>query len=606
MMISKNNMFTYGEVGERLGGIREADIYQQSAQVIENLIINEMGNLKSAKKFIEVQFSDNSIKQIIDTKYNFYVCINNGGKVCTYSKVDGTIGRLLYWHPVVVADIRVVKMADDKLFVIGDTTKVYEFNKDNGQIGVSNFLSLMELPIKDKEVVKIDVYRTYQVQEELRVSLLGSYDSPRFDTSGGTIKIEGSNVVLSRLYKQYKASVSKENIASLSVGLTFGVFRNYFEKEDSKQYYIGNTPIEFGGVQTDNTYGGQYFTSVTGNGRGELVYGKLLKINENITTVGLYQDRLVIINDGTFYFSKKSEYLDFRNDTKLDSAFYFKPTPINNIYPEIYDMYIGDRIYVPTSKGIYVVSTNNILTSNAYSVFIASELPAHNHTKYSFNNKCTIFNNSFYYLTNTNELRSVEQTPIVQGIESYSSTLVEKYELNSKFNSIHKFNYNNKQYLVAYRNTNKIYMYEQLDYKLFRRYSITLPKTYKKLIIVDKTIITENSYLLEGTENIGKCKLKLNPPDMQGKGGSYSNDFSSRVQRVFMKVLNEEKKAIKGIRINNTLITKSAIEDDLFSVFKIETSFPVLNGYEIEIITNENDKIFEILGIDTIIDVVSD
>lgn len=606
MMISKNNMFTYGEVGERLGGIREADIYQQSAQVIENLIINEMGNLKSAKKFIEVQFSDNSIKQIIDTKYNFYVCINNGGKVCTYSKVDGTIGRLLYWHPVVVADIRVVKMADDKLFVIGDTTKVYEFNKDNGQIGVSNFLSLMELPIKDKEVVKIDVYRTYQVQEELRVSLLGSYDSPRFDTSGGTIKIEGSNVVLSRLYKQYKASVSKENIASLSAGLTFGVFRNYFEKEDSKQYYIGNTPIEFGGVQTDNTYGGQYFTSVTGNGRGELVYGKLLKINENITTVGLYQDRLVIINDGTFYFSKKSEYLDFRNDTKLDSAFYFKPTPINNIYPEIYDMYIGDRIYVPTSKGIYVVSTNNILTSNAYSVFIASELPAHNHTKYSFNNKCTIFNNSFYYLTNTNELRSVEQTPIVQGIESYSSTLVEKYELNSKFNSIHKFNYNNKQYLVAYRNTNKIYMYEQLDYKLFRRYSITLPKTYKKLIIVDKTIITENSYLLEGTENIGKCKLKLNPPDMQGKGGSYSNDFSSRVQRVFMKVLNEEKKAIKGIRINNTLITKSAIEDDLFSVFKIETSFPVLNGYEIEIITNENDKIFEILGIDTIIDVVSD
>lgn len=604
-MISKNNMFTYGEVGERLGGIREADIYQQSAQVIENLIINEMGNLKAAKKFIENSFTNN-IKQIIDTKYNFYVCINTDFRVCTYSKINGTIGTLLYSNSDIVNNIRVVKMTDDKLFVIGDTTKVYEFNKDNGQIGVSNFLSLMKLPIKDKEVVKIDVYRTYQVQEELRVSLLGSYDNPRFDTSGGTIKIEGSNVVLSRVYKQYKASVSKENISGLSAGLTFGVFRNYFEKEDDKQYYIGNIPIEFGGIQTDTTYGGQYFTTVTGNARGELVYGKLLKINENITTVGLYQDRLVIINDGTFYFSKKSEYTDFRNDTKLDSAFYFKPTPINNIYPEIYDMHIGDRIYVPTSKGIYVVSTNNILTSNAYSVFIATELPAHNNTKYSFNNKCTIFNNTFYYLTNTNELRSVEQTPIAQGIESYSSATVEKYELNSKFNSIHKFNYNNKQYLVAYRNTNKIYMYEQLDYKLFRRYSITLPKTYEKLIIVDKTIITENSYLLEGTENIVKCKLKLNPPDMQGKGGSYSNDFSSRVQRVFMKVLNEEKKAIKGIRINNTLITKSAIEDDLFSVFKIETSFPVLNGYEIEIITNENDKIFEILGIDTIIDVVSD
>ena len=90
------------------------------------------------------------------------------------------------------------------------------------------------------------------------------------------------------------------------------------------------------------------------------------------------------------------------------------------------------------------------------------------------------------------------------------------------------------------------------------------------------------------------------------KGGSYSNDYSSRVTRVFIKVLNEDKQAIKGLKINNILISKSATDDDLFSVFKIETSFQILNGFDIEVTTNANNKIFEILGIDVKIDVQSD
>jgi len=43
-----------------------------------------------------------------------------------------------------------------------------------------------------------------------------------------------------------------------------------------------------------------------------------------------------------------------------------------------------------------------------------------------------------------------------------------------------------------------------------------------------------------------------------------------------------------------------------FSVFRLDKSFSILNGYDIEIITKENDKIFEILGIDTNIDVNGD
>ena len=70
--------------------------------------------------------------------------------------------------------------------------------------------------------------------------------------------------------------------------------------------------------------------------------------------------------------------------------------------------------------------------------------------------------------------------------------------------------------------------------------------------------------------------------------------------------MDENREAIKGIKINNKVVTKNDIENDLFNVFKIETSFPILNGFDIEINTKENNKIFEILGIDTKIDIVSD
>ena len=610
MLISSNNMFTYGEVGERLGGLRESEIYQQSAQKIENLIINEMGNLKIAKKLAISNFNHN-IKEIIDTKYNFYICITNDNKVATYEKTNNSLGRQLSINNTNIGNFRIAKMCDDKLFVIGQNNYVFEFNKDTGAVGVSNFLSLMKLPVKDKDPIRMDIYRAYRVGSEIRVSILGTFENPQLEVSAGVIKMAGSNIGLSRIYKEYKASVSKDNIEGATDGMTFGVLHNYKNITGNKNYYIGNSLLTLSGEKYDSLYKGNYFTSFGGNGTGDLTFGELIKVNENITTIGVYQDRLVIINNGSLYFSKKSDYLDFRNNTQLDSAFFFKPNPIDNIYPHIYDMYVADKMYITTSKGVYVVSTNNILTSNSYSVFIASELPCHEECQYSYKNKGALLNNVFYYLTVTDDLRSIEQLPSSQGIESYSTTLVEKYEINSKFDNIFKLKYNNKYYLVACRKEkeiiDKLFMYEQLDYKMFRRYSLNLPENANSIKIINGIILGKNKIMIESDENVRKSILRINPPYLKTReGGKYSNDYSSRVVRVFIKVLNEDKAAIKGIKINNTMITKSAIDDDLFSVFKIETSFQILNGFNIEIISNENNKIFEILGIDINIDVVSD
>lgn len=634
--VFKSNMFVYGEVGERLSGIRESEIYQQSAQKIENLIINEMGNLKIAKKLEATNFQHNLI-QLIDTKYNFYVGVTKDNKVATYSKANGDIGNLLYTHNIEGKNIRIIKMCDDKLFVIGDTTEVFEFNKEKGEIGKSNYLSLLKCPIKDREPVKLDIYRIYGVGNDFRVSLIGTVENPMIEGRDDGIFIAGANVLVKRIYKVYRANVSKENIEPrfLQDGNTFAVFRNflpqieysifvgrnsfgdsYFQKITEKGYILGNNYIDLGNSNSsggDSYYGGGYYKAERlGKIKGELNYGTSLNIS-NPTTVGIYQDRMVFVSNGYLYFSKKSDYFDFRNDTKTDSAFFFKPTPINNIYPEIYDMYVGDKIFVPTSQGVYVISTNNILTSGTYNVFIASEIACNEKTKYSYKKGATLLNGTFYCLTNTNEIRCIEQVPNSQGTETYSSTNLEKYELIPKFVGLDKLKYNNKNYLIAFKEekTDTLYFYEQLEYKIFRRFSLKLDKPISDFIFCNKNILgfTDGTAIkLNETENnIAKAILRINPPYMKTeKGGSYSNDYSSRVLRVFIKVLNENREAIKGIKINDKVVTKNDIENDLFNVFKIETSFPILNGFNIEITTKENNKIFEILGIDTKIDIVSD
>ena len=182
-----------------------------------------------------------------------------------------------------------------------------------------------------------------------------------------------------------------------------------------------------------------------------------------------------------------------------------------------------------------------------------------------------------------------------------------------KFIGLDKLKYNNKNYLTTFKEekTDTLYLYEQLEYKVFRRFSLKLDKPISDFIFCNKHIlgfIDGIAIKLNETENnVAKAILRINPPYMKTeKGGSYSNDYSSRVIRVFVKTLNENKEAIKSIKIKDKTIIKNIVDDDLFSVFKIETSFPILNGFDIEIDTKENNKVFEILGIDTKIDIVSD
>lgn len=86
-VIARNNVFNYGEVGERLSGLRESEIYQQSAKKIENFIINEMGNLKIAKQWQETKLQETeSFVALFDTKYPFYVGVGRN-YIYTFQKI---------------------------------------------------------------------------------------------------------------------------------------------------------------------------------------------------------------------------------------------------------------------------------------------------------------------------------------------------------------------------------------------------------------------------------------------------------------------------------------------------------------------------------------
>lgn len=599
-MFTTNNIFNYGETGERLGGIRDTEIYQQSAQKIENFVINEMGNLKIAKKLKEyvVNGLPINVEHIFDTKHNFYIVVGNETVVTIKKDFENNNSPLLYQHNI--GNFSNISYADEKLFVIDNTgnVKVLEFNQD-GNIGESNFMNLLKFPVQEKQELTIDLYKIYQIGNDLRVTLIGTYNSPSLSIRSGKIFLSSSTLQIERLYLQYRTFSNINDIEGAHANMIIGVLHRYFQ-ETNGNYILGNTPIKLG--SSDSITG---IESLSGSGEvqgGEFSYGKIINFNSGIVDVGIYRDRLYFIKENTFYFSEISNYFNFRNGIRQSDPFFFKPTPINNVFPKIIKTEIGNKIYVATNKGVYVISAYQTFSSTSYSVFVASEIPCRE--------AGVLIKDDFYYISTENSLKCVQMIPNAQGYESYSVVDVEKYDIYTECEKIEKLKYDDRLMLVATKKKkgsneiifNKLCLYQALEFNLFRRFTININFSIEKgkLLSLDKYLVKDKSLFRECNTNVEKASLRINTPAITTKiGGRYGNDYSSQVERVFVKVLNQDQEAIKSVIISGTSIEKFPGEDDLFSVFRLDKSFPILNGYDIEVITKENDKIFEILGIDT-------
>ena len=597
----RSNFFIYGETGERLSGIRESEIYKNSAQKIRNLVLTELGNLKFAKQYIRKAIPISNIIEILDTRYHFFIIVTTT-HIYTLDKTNYSVLYSLQHNlsKAITRDVN-IKMFEDSLIICSSTPQVYEFNKDTGNIGVSNFISLLKYPIIEKEEVKMDIYKIYKVGEELRVSLLSTYTNPKLESKSDGIYLYETGLKLSRIYKQYKASIDKDDISSPKEGEMFGVFYRFTKNEDEKSYILGNDIVTFEGATNDTVYGSPYFTSINIKDiKGDLTFGKLQTLKNNFTDVGVISDRLCIIKDNSFYFSRKDNFFDFRNGSEVDDPFYFTPTPISNQKPNILRMKIGNAMYIATDKGVYVVSYNKVLTATSYSVFIAGEVPC--------TRECELIGDNFYYITPDYQLKCVQSVPNSFGYESYQTFDAEKYDIRSHITLLTKINIEGRTVLVGtHENKKVVYLYDSLEFNSFRRTSLDIDAT-NELFGYNEHLICDNAILEKSNKNYEVAELRLNPPAMNtSKGGSYSNDYQSQIVRTFMKLLNEDRQAVKGVYLidmEKPLDNKG--QDDLFSTYKYENTVEVGNGYSIKIVSNQNNKVLEILGIDVKVKVASD
>ena len=150
-------------------------------------------------------------------------------------------------------------------------------------------------------------------------------------------------------------------------------------------------------------------------------------------------------------------------------------------------------------------------------------------------------------------------------------------------------------------------IYSSLDINIFRKYSLEFPGN-KKVFGFNKDLVSDKSYYEITENNYKNTEIILNPPAFNtSKSGSYLNDYQSRIERVALNVLNQDRKAIKRVKINdNALNNLGNTTEDYFSLYKYEGRITLIEGFSIKIETFENNKILEIRGIDTLVNVAGD
>ena len=151
-MIVRSNFFQYGELGERIAGIRDSEIHKNSANEILNMTITEVNTLRVAKQYRPMNITVEKIIKVIDTKYNFYIVVTLS-QIITFSRDNQVIASLI--HGLSVNENTNVNIFDEQIFI---SNSFFAFN-DWGNIGTSNFKSTIVPPMKNKKNTKIDVYK---------------------------------------------------------------------------------------------------------------------------------------------------------------------------------------------------------------------------------------------------------------------------------------------------------------------------------------------------------------------------------------------------------------------------------------------------------------
>ena len=595
---NRSNFFIHGEVGNRLNGIRETEVYKYSANSLTNWYVTEAGNLKAAKKYRGIGLANDEIVDIIDTKYHFFIVATTREFISFDKLTKNPIARLV--HNLPLRGYNNVSLFENQIFTsiehaTGYGNNMFSFD-EAGAIGTSNYLSTIKSPIKDKKTVRLDVYKVYNHYGEWRVANISSLESPEIINLGDNIVLKQSGIWLHRLYRNYRTNVAISEISGYWDGMTFGVLQGFFQ-EPNKSYVLGENVVGFYGEVWDGAYNGSYFTKITGQGSGNLEYGEILKINDNIIDVAVIQNRLALVRNDIIYFSKTFDYNNFRNGTKDDEGFYIKPSPIRNQQPKLLKLTAENILFVASNKGIYAIGIDTTLTpQNSIGVVkIISDTPA---TK-----EIEIINNDLYYLSEDGILYCT-QLIYTNAQPQMNNTVVEKYDITKRVKNISVGIIDNRTVLIASTLENKVLVYTSIDVNVFRKFSLEFQGN-TKVYGYNKDLICYKSFYEITENNFRNTEISLNPPALKtSKSGSYLNDYESRIERISINLLNQDREAVQLVTINDQPLNNlGKNQNDYFSLYKHEGKIPMIEGFTLNIETKENNKILEIRGIDTLINV---
>lgn len=595
--MSIKNIFNYGQVGTALDGFRDSEIAQQSANKILNFVITEMGTLRVAKNYEKIRIIDdaNPIQKFLDTKYGFYVIITPSLILTLDKNSHAHISSI--GHGMNFTHNSNASIFNDFIAIRDDngTSAVFAINSAGG-LGTTNFLDTIELPFLKLTQMSLDYYKMFNpligTENKLSPELMRSYQGDlEVYVSGGKLFIANLDVSVDRIYKSFKAGLSKDDIKNPSQGQQFLMFRNYKTPTGEEKYYAGNTEIRFTGEVHDDVYGSNYFTNAEPEGaRGTLRFGVTENFKPDIVDFLEYQSRLVICTKEKMYFSQILDYNNFVPGTSASDPFFLKLSPIDGNQPVIMKMSSGNGIYITAEKGIVVVGYDIQLTpqNSLGSVYIAGNSEP---TRAS-----ALVENDFYYLDKKGLLRCI-LLKVAGGKVTYSNDIAEKYTHDRGLIKWVTRGYVNEQNVAVCtgRKSEELFVYKRIDDGIFRNYSLQFDTQYPVFGYNENFISGFYFYKLT-SKNYPYAKLVNNIPYVKSPTkGIFLMDFEMDYSRVVINVLSPPGSA-KGVKLNGKPFQNLQRQKGDYNIYDYNGTCNIID-LTVEIETKETEDPVEIKGI---------
>ncbi|MGL5594100.1 MAG: hypothetical protein ACRDDH_09215 [Cetobacterium sp.] len=595
--MSLKNIFQYGQVGTALDGFRESEIAQQSANKLLNFVITEMGTLRVAKQYEKINIlSDGSLVQkFLDTKYHFYMIMTSSQIITLDKNTHAHIASLA--HGMNISFLSNVSMFNDFFSMVDDSgsCKVFAINPSGG-IGTTNFLDTIQLPFLKLTQMSLDYYKVFNptigTEKKLSPELMRSYQGDlEVYVKDGKLWIANLDVPVDRIYRSFKAGLTKDDVTDCAEGQKYLIFRNYKAPTGDEKYYAGNNEIAFVGDTHDPVYGSNYFTGASPEGaRGILRFGVTENFKPNIVDFLEYQSRLVICTKEKMYFSEVLDYNNFVPGTGSSESFFLKLSPIDGNQPVVMKLTSGNGIYVTAAKGIMVVGYDTHLTPSTSlgSVFIAGNSEP---TKAS-----ALVENDFYYLDKTGLLRCI-LLKVSGGKAIYSNEVAEKYSHDRGAVKWVTRGYVNEQNtcVCTGNKSQELFVYARIAEGIFRNYSLEFD-TGSPVFGYNENFIAGSYFYRISNKNYKKAKLINNIPLVKSPTkGYFLMDFEMDYSRIVLNILAPGS-ALKGVKLNQIPFQNLQRSKGDYKIYDYNGTLNIID-LTVDLDTNETIDPVEIKGI---------